>query len=209
MPISPSPTVNVMPTVPVRGEDFSVFQPNAVAWVKALTPLQSELNAFGAHFVAWQQALEGYKTLSAQAVVNAQAFASDAANSAVLAANEIPRAATAADNAEGFESDARDASILAASNAGIPSLIGNAGSLLLVDSDELDVSLEGVDRAIVGDISRGPDGVLTVPQWLLCDGSVYSDTTYPDLFAVLGTTTLPNIPAESDGNINYYIKTGL
>ena len=28
--------------------------------------------------------------------------------------------------------------------------------------------------------------------YLLCDGSTYSSVTYPDLFAVLGTTTLPD-----------------
>lgn len=209
MPISPSPTVTLMPTVPVRGEDFAIFQPNSVTWVKALTSLQSEMNAFGAHFVTWQQALEGYKALSDQALSSAQSSSASASDSAALAAAEVPRATAAANGAEVFESQARDASILAASNAGIPSLAGNAERLLIVDNDELDVSLETVDQAIVGDISRSPEGVLNTPQWLICDGSVYSDTIYPDLFAVLGTTTLPNIPPVADDSINYYIKTGL
>jgi alpha-tubulin suppressor-like RCC1 family protein/microcystin-dependent protein len=34
----------------------------------------------------------------------------------------------------------------------------------------------------------------TIPQgWLLCDGSTYNTTTYSELFAFLGTATLPNL----------------
>lgn len=32
----------------------------------------------------------------------------------------------------------------------------------------------------------------TVPPYLICDGTTYSSVTYPHLFAVLGTTTLPD-----------------
>ena len=31
------------------------------------------------------------------------------------------------------------------------------------------------------------------PGWLLCNGNVFSSTLYPELFAILGTTTLPNL----------------
>ena len=30
-------------------------------------------------------------------------------------------------------------------------------------------------------------------NYLVCDGSTYSSATYPSLFAVLGTTTLPDL----------------
>lgn len=39
--------------------------------------------------------------------------------------------------------------------------------------------------------------VLTTP-WHLCDGSTFSQTTYPDLYTVLGSTTLPNISYSDD-----------
>lgn len=39
--------------------------------------------------------------------------------------------------------------------------------------------------------------VLTTP-WHLCDGSTFSQTTYPDLYTVLGGTTLPNISYSDD-----------
>lgn len=45
-----------------------------------------------------------------------------------------------------------------------------------------------------------PIGVVTafygtsIPNnWLLCNGSTFSSVTYPDLFAFLGTTTLPDL----------------
>lgn len=39
--------------------------------------------------------------------------------------------------------------------------------------------------------------VLAAP-WHLCDGSTFSQTAYPDLYAVLGGTTLPNISYSDD-----------
>lgn len=39
-------------------------------------------------------------------------------------------------------------------------------------------------------------GVITTTApsgWLLCNGNVFSSTLYPELFALLGTTTLPNL----------------
>lgn len=48
----------------------------------------------------------------------------------------------------------------------------------------------------VGDI-RTTVRVLTAP-WHLCDGSTFSQTAYPDLYTVLGGTTLPNISYSDD-----------
>ena len=45
--------------------------------------------------------------------------------------------------------------------------------------------------------------VLAAP-WHLCDGSTFSQTTYPDLYAILGGTTLPNISYSDDTGT--YIK---
>lgn len=45
--------------------------------------------------------------------------------------------------------------------------------------------------------------VLSAP-WHLCDGSTFSRTTYPDLYTVLGGTTLPNISYSADTGT--YIK---
>ena len=45
--------------------------------------------------------------------------------------------------------------------------------------------------------------VLTAP-WHLCDGSTFSQSTYPDLYAVLGSTTLPSINYSDDTGT--YIK---
>lgn len=43
-----------------------------------------------------------------------------------------------------------------------------------------------------------------VAPWHLCDGSTFSQTAYPDLYAVLGSTTLPNISYSDDTGT--YIK---
>lgn len=45
--------------------------------------------------------------------------------------------------------------------------------------------------------------ILPIP-WHLCDGSTFSQTTYPDLYTVLGSTTLPNISYSDDTDT--YIK---
>lgn len=42
----------------------------------------------------------------------------------------------------------------------------------------------------------------SVPPFLLCDGSTYSSGTYPALFAILGTTTLPDLRGRSRANVN-------
>ena len=45
--------------------------------------------------------------------------------------------------------------------------------------------------------------VLSSP-WHVCDGSTFSQTDYPDLYTVLGSTTLPNISYSDDTGT--YIK---
>ena len=45
--------------------------------------------------------------------------------------------------------------------------------------------------------------VLSAP-WHACDGSTFSQTDYPDLYTVLGSTTLPNISYSDDTGT--YIK---
>lgn len=41
-----------------------------------------------------------------------------------------------------------------------------------------------------------------VPPYLNCDGSTYSSTTYPALFAILGTTTLPDFRGRNRSYLN-------
>lgn len=45
---------------------------------------------------------------------------------------------------------------------------------------------------IIGEVTMFA-GTVPPPGWLFCDGSVISSATYPELVAVLGTTTLPNL----------------
>lgn len=59
-----------------------------------------------------------------------------------------------------------------------------------------------VEAGEVGDILTTVR-VLSAP-WHLCDGSTFSQTTYPDLYTVLGGTTLPNISYSDDTGT--YIK---
>ncbi len=42
----------------------------------------------------------------------------------------------------------------------------------------------------------------TVPPYLNCDGNTYSNVTYPGLFTVLGTTTLPDLRGRLRANLN-------
>lgn len=59
-----------------------------------------------------------------------------------------------------------------------------------------------VDAYDIGDILTTVR-VLAAP-WHLCDGSTFSQTTYPDLYVVLGSTALPDITYSDDTGT--YIK---
>lgn len=53
-------------------------------------------------------------------------------------------------------------------------------------------------------------GVITTTApsgWLLCNGNVFSSTLYPKLFALLGTTTLPNLSGRY--LVGYYSNVGI
>lgn len=50
----------------------------------------------------------------------------------------------------------------------------------------------------VGDIKLSGSTAPPVGSWLLCDGSIYSQTTFPDLFTAIGTTY--NSGGEGAGN---------
>ena len=66
-------------------------------------------------------------------------------------------------------------------------------------NDAMDKLMEAKE---VGDILT-PVRVLSSP-WHACDGSTFSQTAYPALYAVLGGTTLPSISYSSDTTT--YIK---
>lgn len=66
-------------------------------------------------------------------------------------------------------------------------------------NDAMDKLMEAKE---VGDILTTVR-VLSAP-WHACDGSTFSQSTYPDLYAVLGSTTLPSINYSDDTGT--YIK---
>jgi hypothetical protein len=51
--------------------------------------------------------------------------------------------------------------------------------------------ISAVSGALTGSITMWPT-VSAPAGYLICDGSTYNSATYPSLFAVLGTTTLPD-----------------
>lgn len=68
-------------------------------------------------------------------------------------------------------------------NVGVPTNAGDAANKSYVDGQ--------VSGALVGSITMWP--TTSAPSgYLICDGSTYSSGTYPALFAILGTTTLPD-----------------
>ncbi|MEM6298426.1 MAG: tail fiber protein, partial [Bacteroidota bacterium] len=63
----------------------------------------------------------------------------------------------------------------------------NGSTLSIADGNSVDLSA----LAPVGTIQMWPTS--TPPAgWLICNGNSFSSSTYPDLAAVLGSTTLPN-----------------
>lgn len=68
--------------------------------------------------------------------------------------------------------------------AGLPSLVGNAGKALTVNSTATGVEWSAVQS--IGDVLVTAQA-LTAPKWLLCDGSVYLKSSYTTLSGLLGS----------------------
>jgi microcystin-dependent protein len=64
---------------------------------------------------------------------------------------------------------------------------------VLEEQSQHDIRIEILEDVVapIGSILMWPNG--TAPEgWLICDGSTYSSDTYPGLYVVLGSTTLPD-----------------
>ena len=99
--------------------------------------------------------------------------------------------------------EAAEASIGAA--PGLPTKTTHSKESLKVNS-----SVDGVEW-VKGDlvasmVTSTVKDFYIAPDFLLCDGSIYSSITYPDLFAAIGTTTLPDIDVGGYPHTETYIK---
>lgn len=144
----------------------------------ALPTLVTESNALA----TWNETRAGESATSASAASTSEIDASTSASAATTSEGE----ALASKNTAG-------AAVTAIGSApGFPLKTGNHGKALRVRKTVDGVLWSGAkaigDTVVsVNSESRQP------PEWLECDGSSFSSSAYPELYAVLGTTTLPNI----------------
>ena len=89
------------------------------------------------------------------------------------------------------------------------------------DNDKVYASVDGVEKEL-GNSGGVPVGTIipwmfnTAPTeggtWLLCDGSTYSPTAYPKLFALLTTSILPDLRGrflQGSSNAGIFVDAGL
>ena len=212
MAVSPTPpSLSILPPAPLPTDAEAVFDAKAGARLTAEEVMVTEQNAA----LAWQAGsmaeTKGYMDAAATSAGNAADSAAAAADSATaatnngaaqvqLAADQVALATdqvTLAAEQVGLAEDAREASeallestqVVAAaaqSAAGLPSLIGHGGQALCAKTDETGVEFKALGQA-VGDTlvtARTPDAT-----YLPADGSIYLQSAWPELFAVLGKLT--------------------
>lgn len=87
-------------------------------------------------------------------------------------------------SAKYYAQSAQTAAAAAGAAAGLPSLTGNAGKVLAVNALATGVEWSS-SAAPIGDVVITANS-LSAPQWLPCDGSTYSVSSYPTLSGKLG-----------------------
>ena len=160
------------------------------------------------HVLALETFITESNALSTNNEVRALASASSAGLSATNETNagisEVA-AGLSETNAEASKvvAEAAEASIGAA--PGLPTKTTHGKESLKVNS-----SVDGVEwlkgDAVATMITSTVKGFYVAPDFLLCDGSIYSSGTYPELFAAIGTTTLPDINVGGYPHTETYIK---
>lgn len=153
-------------------------------------------------------------------VTEANTLASFNESAAIAAGVSEAAATTSASNAlteEGTASTKEGEALASRDNAvvveatigaapGLPSLTNNVRQRLKVNAPENGV--EWVLDQFPGDtlFSTNPR---SAPEFLLCDGSVFNQATYPDLYAALGdSNVLPVIDIGGYPHTKVYINTG-
>lgn len=197
MPITPLPT-----PVPNRGmseEDFANAGDN---FLGALPTFATEANAL-------QTDVNSKQVTATNAANTATTQATNASNSATLASQWATTTGTQvastdysakeyaigttvpagsakkwATDALSYKNSAEVAAAAAQAAAGLPTLSGNAGKVLSVNSTANGVEWVAVQS--IGDVLVTSQ-TLTAPKWLLCDGSVYLKSSYTTLAGLIGS----------------------
>lgn len=220
----PIPSISSLPTAPARTDTPDVFITRADAFVAALPPLVSEINAWAAAVAALAAELGVGDASDAIAAIAALTPAANkfpmftGASSAALQ-SVTAYALTLLDDADGATMRATLAlgalaSLSTVSNSewsGTDLSVANGGTGASTASAAR--SNLGLGTASTADTTQlvPPGAVLpfamsTAPSgWLECDGSSVLRATYPDLFTAIGTThgsvdgthfTLPDLRGE-------------
>lgn len=155
-------------------------------------PLVSKVDAIHAALPALVTEANALATWNETRAGESAAGASNASTSASVAATSASNASTSASGAATSKNTAEAAVTAIGAAPGFPSKTGSQGKALRVNASEDGVLWSGA-RAIGDTVVSVNSDARQPPEWLECDGSSFSSATYPALYAVLGTTTLPNI----------------
>lgn len=180
------PKITPLPPAPSRQDAPADFTSKADAFVAAQVKLVTETNAS-------IDGINGTTTQLEQDITQAKSDIAGSVSAASSSATTATNAATAAKNsqdaAKASEQSAQTYASAAGAAGGFPPLT-NGGDLLMVKEDKSGVrwappsGLGGIELGDVIFSSRNP-GSLFLPT----DGSVYSQSQYPALFALLGLVT--------------------
>lgn len=170
----PIPTIAPLPEAPSRSDGPAAFVALADPFIAALPPFALQMNVAVEWMAATMATVLDYKDAAAES-------AGSAADSAVLAGEQVGLAVTARQGAEAAQ--ASTIALAAALMAGALPVFVDGLDVLQAKPDKSGVQWGKVGQAI-GDVletTRTPDATYLLPD------TIYSRAAYPDLFAVVGT----------------------
>jgi len=193
-----NPSITALPEAPQRRMARDVYPVVADKWAAALGPWTTQVNAV----VTWMgnqvdavaasaKAASDSATAASQAVTDAQAQVKLATDQAVASKGSADAAARQLSSTETVAAAVR-------AQVNLPSLVGKAGQYWRVAADEKTLELVPLIISQVGDTlvsTQAPDNTW-VPT-----GRVYSQVTYPALFAKLGVVADWVLSQQLVGNV--------
>jgi hypothetical protein len=179
-----TPVIAALPIAPTRGDGPDNYMVKADVFTAALPPFSIQVNTAVSWMADTIAATQGYKNAAAASATAADASYASAAAQVPLAAAQVALATTQANNAATSATAAQVAAAAAGAAAGLPTLMGKAKQVLTVKADETGVEWKASGQ-VIGDILFSA----SVPAAnYLQTRSIYSQSSYPALFAKLGTS---------------------
>ena len=188
------PLLTPMPPAPLPTDAEAVFDAKAGASLTAQGNLVGEQNLA----LAWQAGsmadTKGYMDAAATSAGNAAESAELAQEQVGLVTEQVEAAVVAREGAEAAEAQALVYLQATEAGAGIPPAIPDSFLGTDAEGNPLWKSITIPPAFAVGDLLDS-SRTLTAPNWLVCDGAAYLQSSYPALFTKIGAASKPFEPA--------------